>query len=373
MRPNSHISEPSLLRIVLVFEKFIPASARESSRSKGRFLRQVCILAAAFAATLAAVSGSAVANSEPPPGRVASAGCGMPATTPGESTAVFAAAGKSGSYIQDVPVTTGPRPLVIDLHGAVEPAWLHHFESGLGAFGDAHGFITITPQIDDPGPALWDARPGSADISYLRAMLSHVEQSLCIDQRRVYVAGLSMGSFAASALACQLADRIAAVAAVSGLQDYSWCHPARPVPVVAFNGTADPIMAYNGGVGFEVDQATPVLRALGIYSAEPPGYLPQSRSIPSQVEGWAKRNGCGPRPTRTHVAPDVTLAIYPCPADSAVEFYTIIGGGHTWPGNNIYPDVIVGATTKSIDTDQIMWDFFQAHPLSEHGLRAVDA
>ncbi|MEU6828199.1 hypothetical protein ABZ894_06045 [Nocardia beijingensis] len=61
----------------------------------------------------------------------------------------------------------------------------------------------------------------------------------------------------------------------------------------------------------------------------------------------------------------MTLSSYPCPAASAVEFYSIIDGGHTWPGNPsaVSPAPLVGATTISISANRIMWDFFAAHPL----------
>jgi polyhydroxybutyrate depolymerase len=85
------------------------------------------------------------------------------------------------------------------------------------------------------------------DITYLGNLLTHVEGSLCVDERRVFVTGLSMGSFTTSAIACEMAGRIAAVAPVAGLQAFPWCKPARAVPVVAFQGTADPYVSYIGG------------------------------------------------------------------------------------------------------------------------------
>lgn len=316
----------------------------------------VLAAAAVTAAGPVASADNPAANSIAP---VPSSGCHAPATAPGSTTRSFAAAGKSGSYIQDVPPATGrPLPLVADLHGYLEPGLLEHEGSGLGAFGAAHGFATITPQLDEPGLPRWDFRPHSADITYLSDTLTHVESSLCIDLRRVYVTGLSMGAFTTSSLACQLSDRIAAVAPVAGLRDFPWCATTRPVPVVAFHGTADPLVAYGGGQGVNAHYLPG--------ASDDPATGPGPTSIPANAAAWAHRNGCAARPEQHTVTADVTLTTYPCPADATVELYSIQGGGHTWPGNPsvVSPVPLVGTTTSSIDATRIMWDFFRAHPLT---------
>ncbi len=92
---------------------------------------------------------------------------------------------------------------------------------------------------------------------------------------------------------------------------------------------------------------------------------PGPESIPAQAAAWARRNGCGPGSLQRQIASDVALSSYPCPAGGAVEFHSIIDGGHTWPGNpSVGPPVpLVGAITTSISADEIVWDFFLAHPL----------
>jgi polyhydroxybutyrate depolymerase len=60
-------------------------------------------------------------------------------------------------------------------------------------------------------------------------------------------------------------------------------------------------------------------------------------------------------------AADVRLTAWTgCAGGSAVDFYSVIGGGHTWPGS--IPVARLGATTTSIDATALMWAFFQAHP-----------
>ncbi len=305
--------------------------------------------------TLAGTAAIAAADPIPSPAAASSPGCAVAAPQPGESTQAFAADGKSGTYIRDVPRgIVGPAPVVLDLHGYLEPAWIQQNESGLGAFGDDHGFVTITPEIDESGLPRWDYGPGSADVAYLSALITRVESTQCVDERRIYVTGLSMGAFTTSSIACELADRVAAVAPVSGVRDYAWCRPSRPVPVVTFHGTGDPILAYNGGEG-------PVGQLLPKSGLPDAGDTP----VPDRVAAWAKRNGCGAQAVSRHISTDVTLSSYPCPAGADVEFYSIVGGGHTWPGSAsaLFPTAFVGATTHTISADRIMWDFFRAHPL----------
>lgn len=318
------------------------------------FIRLV-LVAVATAGFVATVTVSDANVNAQGPASVASTGCDAPTQAPGESTPYFAAAGKGGTYIQDVPVHTGPLPVILNLHGYLEPAVIAHYGTALSVFGAAHGFVTITPQIDEPGLPRWDFSEGSADVAYLSELLTHVESTLCVDRLRIYVAGLSMGAFTASSLACQLSDRIAAIAAVAGLQDFAWCHTTRPVPVIAFHGTADPIVAYTGGLG-------PLAKLLPS-SDHSSGPGPQS--IPENAAAWARRNGCDSEPTQRQIAADITVSTYTCPEGASVELYSILGGGHIWPGSTspLYPAFVVGDNTTSVNADYSIWDFFQAHPL----------
>jgi polyhydroxybutyrate depolymerase len=113
------------------------------------------------------------------------------------------------------------------------------------------------------------------------------------------------------------------------------------------------MLAYGGGLGTTVQSLQGGNDVQGL------------QSIPANAAAWAQRNGCGPDPADRQIAADVTLRTFSCPGDGEVELYSIIGGGHTWPGTptQIYPDPLVGPTTTSINATQIIWDFFRTHPL----------
>src|SRR5205814_3358644 len=96
---------------------------------------------------------------------------------------------------------------------------------------------------------LWDISLTGTDLQFVRNLLDELDRTLCVDDRRIYATGYSNGAFLSSAIACVLADRVAAIAPVAGVLSLPGCAPSRPIPVIAFHGTADPIVTYDGTVG----------------------------------------------------------------------------------------------------------------------------
>ncbi len=301
----------------------------------------------------------------------ASPGCTSTPVSPIQVTIPLSAAGDTGSYIRQLPSDYNgrkPLPTVIDLHGYAEPASLQVTVSNLGQYGDDHGFITITPEVNHTVP-MWNTTLGGPDLRFFASTLDAVEHSLCVDENRVFVTGYSDGAFMTSAIACQYADRVAAVAPVAGIQSIAGCRAARPVPVVAFHGTADPFVSYTGGLGASALRLpAPDGSGRTIGQLANPNDLQKGPSIPAITARWAHRNRCQSPPAAVKVANDVTLVQFRCPPQGSVELYRIAGGGHAWPGSNGSNAIaaVVGRTTFSISADAVMWAFFRAHPLQPH-------
>jgi polyhydroxybutyrate depolymerase len=96
----------------------------------------------------------------------------------------------------------------------------------------------------------------------------------------------------------------------------------------------------------------------------------QSVSALETVSFWVRANGCSAAPVHSDL-PDadpqdgtrVYLESYAnCASGTAVQFYTVEGGGHTWPGGLQYlPEGMVGKTSRDIDANQVIWRFFSEH------------
>ncbi|MGH9214838.1 MAG: alpha/beta hydrolase family esterase [Acidimicrobiales bacterium] len=292
----------------------------------------------------------------------------------GEQKVMLTSGGVERWYLRHVPPAhdgTTPVPEVVDLHGYSEGADVHAVVSGLGPYGDEQGFVTLTPHGQGQGPVpLWDTTPGGRDQVFLEAMLDEVEASLCVDTARIFVTGLSNGAMMTSTLACELSDRFAAAAPVAGVTEVEDCDADRPVPVVAFHGTDDGFLSYDGGFGPQV-ASLPSPDGQGTLgdAADPPGepVEPTGPPVPEVVAEWADRNGCDDTaPEEQAVADDVTVLSFGCPTGAEAELYRVEGGGHSWPGSEFLASVenIVGHTTMSISANEVMWEFFEQHPLA---------
>jgi polyhydroxybutyrate depolymerase len=257
-----------------------------------------------------------------------------------------------------------PVPLVLDFHGLAEGAEIHSQVSNFGPFAQEHGFIVVQPQ-GEGSPVRWIVEPSletNTDLQYTSDLLDQLEAEHCIDTSRIYATGLSNGAFMSSVLGCTMADRIAAIAPVAGLIRPSACDPSRPVPVLTFHGTEDPILLFNGGVGNRLNNILS-----GSKEEEPP--LPEpdldGPGYPTAAQDWAEGNGCSGDGTDSELTETVTARVWDCPADGPVEFLIIDGGGHSWPGSSMSlgGDKIVGRTDKTIDADELIWAFFQRFQL----------
>ncbi len=303
----------------------------------------------------------------------ASAGCDTETpAAPGTYPATLTAAGLDGTYTSYLPPAydgATPLPLVLGLHGWTQPAALLATESDLPARSARYRFVGVTPDITRD-VAHWETAIDSADVEWVAALLDQVETTTCIDTNRVYVMGMSNGAMMSSTLSCALADRIAAAAPVAGMTDPAGCAPTRAVPVVAFHGTDDPFLAYDGGVGPKAlelpaaDGSGTIGEQTGTGAASLPSEM--TGSVPERAASWAGRNGCDGEPSDSAIADDVILTQWDGCEAGAAQLYTVDGGGHTWPGSAFDQTIasLVGPTTTSIDATSLIWQFFRAHPLA---------
>jgi polyhydroxybutyrate depolymerase len=154
-------------------------------------------------------------------------------------------------------------------------------------------------------------------------------------------------------LASELPDRIAAIAPVAGPMGTETCDPRRPVSVIHFHGSDDEAVPFNGGKG-KLD-----VSGTDFYSVE------------HSIRAWVKANGCHEKPAIEKL-PDkeedgtrVIRKIYGGGKEGAeVVLIVIEGGGHTWPSREFGPEMkVLGKSTKDISANDLMWEFFEKHPM----------
>jgi polyhydroxybutyrate depolymerase len=299
-------------------------------------------------------------------------GCGAadPVAPGDHPTEAVSSGGRDRAYALHVPPAHDgetPVPVVVDIHGYSEGGPIHAAHSALGPYGDEQGFITVTPDSGYDIPR-WSIDLAGEDVAMFGDLLDQLEADLCVDTNRIFVTGLSNGAMMTSALACAYSDRFAAAAPVAGITPIEDCEFDRPVPVIAFHGTEDTFLAFDGGLGSSVgDLPSPDGGTLGDNAdAEEVAEADQGPSVPEVAAMWAERNGCEGEPTEEEVSGEVTLEAFACPAGADTELYVVEGGGHTWPGSEFDDSIIdiVGHVTHEISANELMWEFFQEHPLT---------
>jgi polyhydroxybutyrate depolymerase len=319
------------------------------------------LLGSVWVAATVIGTGSAAAGtaSDVPPSP--SPGCAAGAApSSGSTTLLLSVAGRDRLVIVHLPAGYAghPTPLVLNLHGSQSTAAAQEAFSGMDATADADGFIVAFPQGDIPsgGGFEWNV-PGQPlfggasvpagapdDVSFLQDVVSVLGADYCVDRHRVYATGFSGGARMASQLGCDASSVFAAVAPVSGLRLPTPCPSPRPVPVLSFHGTADPVDPYQGN-----------------------GQEYWTYSVPTAAKRWAVHDRCSSKAGVSRPDRGVTVTTYRSCADGAtVELVTIVGEGHEWPGGPHLARPItrlLGPQSNAVDADTVMWSFFVAHPL----------
>ncbi len=240
-------------------------------------------------------------------------------------------------------------PLVLNFHGLGSNATEQQLYSALNQVADTAGFILVAPQgTEYLGRTHWNVggfTVGSTvdDVGFVDAMLDSLLLDYAIDSDRVYSTGMSNGGYMSYLLACQLSDRITAIASVTGSMTppmLTDCDPQHSTPVMQIHGTADPTVPYSGAVF--------------------------SESIPDVMSYWSSYNGCDS--VEMMEIPDINEAdgstvdrfsYTPCDADVENVLYRVNEGRHTWPGSPLnFP-----GTNYDIVASVEIWNFFRQYDL----------
>lgn len=291
-----------------------------------------------------------------------SGSCGMRSGMRGKTSRSLMVGSLQRTFIAYLPQSLSPGtpvPFVYVFHGAnqsgqalydmTEFAKLADHEGIAVVFPDGQGTNSATGQgsltpwnVSDGslacGAGALVSNPNAVDFAFVDAMRDDISKDQCLDAKRVYATGFSMGGYFSHHIACDRPDfRAAAPHSGATYADLSTCKTTL-MPIIIFHGQADSLIAAG------CDDPTAAVQ-LG---------FPPSATL------WAKKNGC----KETYTAMPETLGqcfLYDgCPAGGQVEMCTFPTLGHAWAGAPVCASCI-GSGIGFQSATQLEWDFFKKY------------
>lgn len=235
-------------------------------------------------------------------------------------------------------------PVLFALHGYGSSAYRHYSYTNYAPIADNNNFIVIYPQ-GATSPALsahwnvggWTSSSTNKDIDFIDTIIDLVKDKLQIDSNRIYSSGMSNGGYMSYHLACNLSEKIAAVASVTGsmtVDTYNTCNPTHSIPVLQIHGLLDFTVPYDGNAAFG------------------------SKSIPDIIDYWVNYNSCDIEANSLiKYSNDFDLIVYDtyenCLNNVNVKLILHPKMDHTWP---FISDYNVSASNE-------VWDFVSKYDL----------
>lgn len=265
------------------------------------------------------------------------------------------------SYLIEVPSGVRPFPVLVLLHGGTEDAEQVWRQTSLPTLARREGFILVAPNAldrhwnDGRGTVLGGVPSTADDVGFLKRVITEVIARDGGNPKAVFMVGASNGGFMTMHFACQAPGILRAASyAISDLPVAEESHcAAPPMPWLAMNGTADPIVPFDGMKAGTVKNGTP---------------QPALLSADATFDFWAVRDHCGAfisKTTLPHLNPgDPTWAEERvCKGIGGLPSiqYVFHGGGHSWPNLQYGPLIrsIIGDSNQDVDAGQIIWSFFK--------------
>lgn len=257
-----------------------------------------------------------------------------------------------------------PAPVVLVFHGGGGFPDAVRFQSQMDTVSDREGFLAVYPAgTGIARDALLTFNAGNCcgyalkhnadDVGFTSALIDSLAERFSIDRNRVFATGISNGAGLSYRLACELSDRIAAIAPVATTMNGPSCDPKRPVSIMHFHGLEDKNALFEGGVG-----PKSISRA-------------NMRPVSDTIEFWVRQNGCSATPMEKHqMGAAKQIAYGSCREGAEVILWELADGGHTWPGGHISRAEDwygLGKVNQDISASDLMWEFFKKHPLKRTG------
>lgn len=256
-------------------------------------------------------------------------------------------------------------PVVLILHGGGGTAkgLIRSTRGRFNQLADQYGFVAVYPNgygkswNDGARDTFGVARNLNIDdVGFIGKVLEDLDKKMNVDQHYIFACGISNGGFMAQRLAFELSGKIRGIAVVAANLSEVQSEkkfPDNPVSVLFINGTADPLVPYNGG------DVTVFRQKRG-----------KIKSVDESLDTWRKINGCSETEVTTSF-PDknktdgctAVKTVYRNPENPEVKVAAIkvINGGHSWPGSTQnLPVRLVGNTCRDFNGCDEIWSFFHS-------------
>lgn len=265
--------------------------------------------------------------------------------------------GKKREYVVYLPTAagTGPAPVVFVYHGAFSTAEAVEVQGRLHQTNRGRHYVVIYPEgfrrSWNAGVCCGPAKRREVDdVGFFDTMMQDLGRLVDIDKSRIYVTGFSNGAMMAYYLACERADRIAAIAPVSGVMQgvLESCRPSRAVPILHFHGKLDEWAPYRGG-GSKWSK------------------IGDQRPVSKLVEFWQERYQC--KSERDYnIDSDADCRSYSeCREGVEVTLCAVDGLGHQWPGHEARSTTVrtLGPANLKVRGSQRILEFFDRWALEK--------
>ena len=218
------------------------------------------------------------------------------------------------------------------------------YSSDFNSIAERENFIVVYPQgssffgFPHWNVGGWTNSSTTDDVSLIDFLIELISQDYNLNQDRIYATGMSNGGFFSFLLGCQMSNKFAAVASVTGsmtTETFNECNPGRELPILQIHGTDDSIVTYNGN------------SSIG------------SIGIPEVLTYWSSNNYCNDVETTqlndSNPNDDFSierLLFYGGINGSVVDHYKVNGGEHVW------------FMTEDINSSELIWEFFSHYDLN---------
>lgn len=264
--------------------------------------------------------------------------------------------GEERSYLLSVPdkKPTAGLPLVVLLHGGTQSAEQVWKQTSLPHLAVEQEFILLAPNgynhhwNDGRGAVVGGKASNADDAGYILTLINLMIKKYGADPTRIFVTGASNGGFMTYKMICEYGEVFAAAAPViAPLSVYQSQHcPAKNLrPIMIMQGTADPILSFQGGI-------------------EPKSGVAMLSGEQTQ-DFFLRRAACTGKKVTALLDSDkrddsTVIKIEGTGCSASLVYLRVDGGGHSWPGRGgMELRFILGPTNRDIDSGETIWNFFK--------------